>query len=36
MVSRRESLALVYFDGADLIRLDLAGARSLEDATPQT
>lgn len=34
MVSRRESLALVYFDGSELLRLDLAAAKALEDVTP--
>jgi hypothetical protein len=34
MVSKRETLGFVYYDGSNLERLTLAEARALTDATP--
>jgi hypothetical protein len=34
MASRRERLALIYFDGREPVSLDLAAARALENVTP--
>ena len=35
MTSKRRSLALAYFDGAEVVRLSLAEARALKDMTPR-
>jgi hypothetical protein len=35
MTSRRQTLALAYFDGEAVLRLSLAEARALRDLTPK-
>jgi len=35
LVSRRQNLALAYFDGVSVVRLSLAEARQLADLTPK-